>query len=351
MTPFDLASGLPLSLGLRIGIAVVTVLAARRQDVARRVAFLGSATASLATGLVAAQVLGTGTRVKGVLYLHQASEFSLGYSIDGLSAWFLLVLSVVAVPIAFFSLGYIGGPHWSRRSAFLGVMFNVLLGAVELVFVADDLITFLCGWELMTLATAALVVTEHEERTTRRAAYLYLVMSHLATGFLIAGFLMLASAYGSLSFATLLSGGTAIRTDTRHLVRVLFHWVWREGRHHPAPCLVTRGAPGRAHQHLRADVGRPHQDRHLRHRAGLCIWARCAAAVVGRDRAGHRRSVSRAGRPLCADAARSQTPPGVSQHRKHRDHSPGPWRGDDRRCVRPADLATVGLAAGLCTTC
>jgi hydrogenase-4 component B len=210
VTPFDLASGLPLSLGLRIGIAVVTVLAARRQDVARRVAFLGSATASLATGLVAAQVLGTGTRVKGVLYLHQASEFSLGYSIDGLSAWFLLVLSVVAVPIAFFSLGYIGGPHWSRRSAFLGVMFNVLLGAVELVFVADDLITFLCGWELMTLATAALVVTEHEERTTRRAAYLYLVMSHLATGFLIAGFLMLASAYGSLSFATLLSGGTAI---------------------------------------------------------------------------------------------------------------------------------------------
>ena len=110
---------------------------------ARRVAFLGSAAASLATGLVAAQVLGTGTPVKGVLYVHQASEFSLGYSIDGLSAWFLLVLSVVAVPIALLSLGYIGGPRWSRRSAFLGVGFNVLLGAVEGVFLADDLIAFL----------------------------------------------------------------------------------------------------------------------------------------------------------------------------------------------------------------
>jgi hydrogenase-4 component B len=205
-----MASGLPLALALRIGITAVIVLTAKRRDLARRVAFLGSAAASLATGLVAAAVLGTGTPVKGVLYVHQASGFALEYSIDGLSAWFLLVLSVVAVPIAFFSLGYIGGPHWRRRSAFLGVAFNVLIGAVELVFVASDLVTFLCAWELMTLATAALVATDHEERACRRAAYRYLVMAHLGTGFLIAGFLTLASLSGSVSFDTLLSGGLAI---------------------------------------------------------------------------------------------------------------------------------------------
>jgi hydrogenase-4 component B len=210
VTLFDLASGLPLALALRIGFAAATVLAAPRRGVARRVAFLGSAVASLVTGLVAARFLVTGTPVNGVLLVQSASGFSLGYSIDGLSAWFLLVLSVVAVPIAIFSLGYVGGPHWSRRSVFLGVTFNVLLGAVELVFVANDLVTFLCAWELMTLATAALVVTDHEERASRRAAYLYLVMSHLGTGFLIAGFLMLASLYDSLSFATLLSGNLAI---------------------------------------------------------------------------------------------------------------------------------------------
>ncbi len=84
--------------------------------------------------------------------------------------------------------------------------FNVLVGAVELVFVAGDAITFLFAWELMTLATAGLVTTEHEDRDTRRAAYLYLVMSHVATGCLIAGFLVLGSASGSVSFSTLLSG-------------------------------------------------------------------------------------------------------------------------------------------------
>ena len=55
--PLDLASGLPFALALRIGIAAVTILTAPRRGVARRVAFLGSAAASLATGSMAAQVL------------------------------------------------------------------------------------------------------------------------------------------------------------------------------------------------------------------------------------------------------------------------------------------------------
>jgi hydrogenase-4 component B len=248
--PLDLASGLPFALALRIGIAAVTVLTAPRRGVARRVAFLGSAVASLATGLVAALVLGSGAPFNGVLFVHQASGLSLGYSIDGLSAWFLLVLAIVAVPIAIFSLGYVRGPHWSRRSVFLGVTFNVLLGAVELVFVAGDLVTFLCAWELMTLATAALVATEHEARASRRAAYLYLVMSHLGTGLLIAGFLMLASVYGSLSFATLLSGGTAIE-PIRHILFAFFFLgfgvkagivplhVWLPEAHPAAPTSIS----------------------------------------------------------------------------------------------------------------
>jgi hydrogenase-4 component B len=249
VTVFDPTTGLPLALALRIGIAILTVLV-RRPGVARRVAFLGSAVASFATGAVAARVLGTGRPVNGVLFVHQASGFSLGYSIDGLSAWFLVVLSVVAVPIAFFSLGYVGSPHWSRRSVFLGVAFNVLLGAVELVFVAADLITFLFAWELMTLSTAALVATEHESRASRRAAYLYLVMSHLGTGFLIAGFLMLASVYGSFSFATLLSGGVEV-APIRHILFAFFFLgfgvkagivplhVWLPEAHPAAPTSIS----------------------------------------------------------------------------------------------------------------
>jgi hydrogenase-4 component B len=145
----------------------------------------------------------------GVLFVHRASGFSLGYTLDALSGWFLIVLALLAVPIAIYSLGYAGHGHLRQRSVFLGVGFNVLLCAVEGVFVAGDVITFLGAWELMTLATAALVVTDHEDRANRRAAYLYLVMSHVGTGCLIAGFLWVASLSGSLAFPDLLAGGVA----------------------------------------------------------------------------------------------------------------------------------------------
>ncbi len=126
----------------------------------------------------------------------------------------------------------------------------VLLGAVELVFAAGDAVTFLCAWELMTLATAALVVTEHEERACRRAAYLYLVMSHVGTGCLIGGFLSMASMTGSLSFATILSGEAALPLARSGLFALFFlgfgikagivplH-VWLPEAHPAAPSSIS----------------------------------------------------------------------------------------------------------------
>jgi len=198
--------GLPLALAIRIAVVTIAVLAGRRRRLTRRVAFVGAAVASMVTAATSVTVLYTGDAAHGAWLVHRASGLSLTYAVDGLSAWFLIVLSAIAIPVAIFSLGYVAHPHYERRSVFLGAAFNVLLGAVEMVFSANDAIAFLFAWELMTLATAALVVTEHEQRTHRRAAYLYLVMSHVGTGCLIAGFLMLAAGAGSTSFPALFGG-------------------------------------------------------------------------------------------------------------------------------------------------
>jgi hydrogenase-4 component B len=209
MISFGLAAGLPVALAIRIASIALTVVLCRHRHVARRIAFLGSAMASVVTGVTAALVMQAGAPLHGVLLIHRASQFSFTYAVDGLAAWFLLVLSVVGAPIAVYSLGYIAHPPYHQRSTFIGAAFNVLLGSVELVFVAADAITFLFAWELMTLASAALVTTDHEAGASRRAAYLYLVMSHVGTGCLIAGFLTLASMAGSVSFSMLLSAHAA----------------------------------------------------------------------------------------------------------------------------------------------
>jgi hydrogenase-4 component B len=206
---------------VRAAVVVVALLLRRRRELVRRVAFGGAALASAIAGFTAAATLGSSAALRGVFFVHHASGFSLSYSIDPLSAWFLIVLSILAVPIAIFSIGYARHPPLDGRSVFLGIAFNVLLFSVELVFIAGDVIAFLFAWELMTLSTAALVATEYEIAQTRGAAYLYLVMSHVGTGSLIAAFFILASASESVSFSTLLSGGL-LSGPLRDFVFLLF---------------------------------------------------------------------------------------------------------------------------------
>jgi hydrogenase-4 component B len=239
----------PLAFGVRLGSVVVSLALAGRSRWCRALAFSGSVAASVLTGLAALAALSGRTSLEGVLFTHTPSGLSAGYSITPLSAWFLLVLALLAVPIAVYSVAYLGHGALRHRSAFVGAGFNVLLGAIEGVFIADGVIGFLLAWEVMTLASAALVATEHRRRDSRRAALVYLVMSHVGTGCLVAGFFMLASLSGSYSFAQALS--CSLGGSSRDVLFVLFFLgfgvkagaiplhVWLPEAHPTAPTNIS----------------------------------------------------------------------------------------------------------------
>src|SRR5262249_39495792 len=65
-----------------------------------------------------------------------------------------------------------------------------------LVFTASNAFFFLIAWEIMALTAYCLVSFEHEKSETRNAGVLYFVMSHIGTGCLILGFLLLFQAAG-----------------------------------------------------------------------------------------------------------------------------------------------------------
>jgi hydrogenase-4 component B len=196
---------LPGVIAIRAAVILLALLT-RRPATRRWLLFGGSIAASLLSAQLGLSVLGGAQAADGVLFVHGASGFSVGYGIDPLSAWFLVVLGALVVPVALFSIGYLDHGVLAGRSTYIGIAFNVLAGAVELVFVTNDGVGFLCAWEMMTLATAALVAVEHERREHRRAAYLYLALSHLATGCTMAAILALAAVSGSFAFADMLSG-------------------------------------------------------------------------------------------------------------------------------------------------
>src|SRR5688572_3745236 len=119
MIGLDPALGVDAVVAIRVAVVVAALLLRRRRELVRRLMFGGAALASTIAGLTAAAVLGSGDPSRGVFFVHHASGFSLDYSIDPLSAWFLLVLSTLAMPIAIFSIGYVRHPPLDGRSVFL----------------------------------------------------------------------------------------------------------------------------------------------------------------------------------------------------------------------------------------
>lgn len=245
-----MSAAFPLALALHAAGVALALALRRRPAACRTAAFAAAASGSLASLAAALGVLASGRRASGVLFANAAAGASLGYTVDPLSAWFLLTLGVVAIPAAVYSIGYLAHAIAPGRTAFVAAAFNVLLASVEAVFAADGVLGFLVAWELMSLATAALVATNHESRPSRRSAFLYLAMSHLGTGCLVAGFFRLAAASATLAFADVLSGAPAAAAG-RGMLFLLFlvgfgvkagvvplH-VWLPEAHPAAPSSVS----------------------------------------------------------------------------------------------------------------
>ena len=142
----------------------------------------------------------------------------LSLAIDGLSAYFLLVISLVAVAAAVYGPAYLrthspgAGP--ARQAAQVFAL-NVFLGSMALVCCAGDALTFLLSWEGMTLASYVLVVSDDRDGEHARAGLLYMVMAHGGTALLLVAFLALTEQAGAFDFAALRIAAGGLDDATR----------------------------------------------------------------------------------------------------------------------------------------
>src|ERR1035437_3357636 len=115
---------------------------------------------------------------------------------DALGSFFGLIVSLLAFALSLYSLGYARGFYGRKNVGVLGAFFNLMLLATTLVVMADNAFFFLMVWEIMALSAYCLVSFEHEKPETRSAGVLYFVMSHIGTGCIMLGFLLLFQASG-----------------------------------------------------------------------------------------------------------------------------------------------------------
>jgi hydrogenase-4 component B len=182
------------------GVGMLGSLAAlRRERLANLVGF-GSATAASVCGIGAALLALIGEPGQGTaafeLWPSPIPSVKLALKLDPLSAFFVLIVSVLGLALSVYSFGYVRGFYGRKSVGALGAFYNALLLATTLVFAAANAFFFLIAWEIMALSAYALVSFEHEKTETRNAGVLFFIMSHIGTGCLILGFLLLFQASG-----------------------------------------------------------------------------------------------------------------------------------------------------------
>lgn len=121
--------------------------------------------------------------------------------VDGLGAFFLLTLSLLALAVSVYALAYVREYEGHPGFRALGPLYNAFILSMALVIAAGNAFFFLVAWELMALTSFFLVVFRHEDAAVRRAGFIYLVMAHAGTACIAAAFLLVYRHTGTLDFA------------------------------------------------------------------------------------------------------------------------------------------------------
>lgn len=199
-------TALSLTLALLVVLAVVPVLAAQMPAGGRRlpVGMIVHGGALLAALVFAA--CGLGALLGGPVAprpLMPGSFAPLLLALDGLSAWFLMLLGLVGACSALFALS-----HANQAPVRVLAAYPLFLAAMALTLLAADGFTLLLGFEAMSLASWALVAAEHDRAQdrgagNRGAARLYLVFAILSGICLVPAIGLLAAPGGDVSFAAI----------------------------------------------------------------------------------------------------------------------------------------------------
>jgi len=251
MTPIELFA---LAMIALVSTSVLTLLTADRRNVAGGINLAGTLVASLAMIWLAGRALLAGPVEFGFGGLRVLGlTAQLNFHIDGLSAVFVILISVLVPLSALYGIGYLGHyRHESLRRYFFP--FPFFAAGMLAVVTTCDWFWFLVFWEVMTLASYFLVIFESDNRENLSAGFIYFFMTHLTSAGLMVAVMFLSHRTGSFAFSALpeLLGTLAQMSPFGlHLLLLLFFvafgtkagmypfGIWLPAAHPAAPASVS----------------------------------------------------------------------------------------------------------------
>jgi len=176
---------------------------------------------------------------------------SLSLRVDPLAAFFVLLISGIALLCSIYALGYVNHYYRKYNLGVLGFFYNAFVASMILVVTAGHALFFLVVWEIMSLTSYFLVIYEHHEEKNIKAGTLYFIMTHIGTAFIVLAFLVAYLETGAFDFGAIKGGIAAASPFARNVIFISaligfgakagiipFH-IWLPGAHPAAPSHVS----------------------------------------------------------------------------------------------------------------
>ncbi len=128
---------------------------------------------------------------------------SFNFNIDNLSAFFIMIISLVAIIVSIFSYTYMSHYFSKKNISVFGCLYNLFIVSMVLLVSSSNLLLFLVFWELMSLVSFFLVIYEHEKEDVQKAGRIYIIMTYTGTACITAAFALIAAYTGSFNMSSI----------------------------------------------------------------------------------------------------------------------------------------------------
>ncbi len=135
---------------------------------------------------------------------------TLALRADGFAGLFLFVTGLVYLPVSIFSARYIEKYRTEYSLRYFSVLYHALFASIVLVLIAGDAISFLSGWEAMSILSYLLVAYERDHGSSSHAAFVMLAMSEAGTIAVVVALILIGRVAGTLDFARLGAAPSAL---------------------------------------------------------------------------------------------------------------------------------------------
>jgi len=157
--------------------------------------------------------------LKATIYASAVPNIGLSITIDRLSAFFILMLSILVFCVSIYSIGYASHYYGKKNTGLFNFLYAFFILSMVFVMAADNAAFFLIAWEAMAVVSYLLVVFESEDAEVRKAGLIYVVMTHIGTAFLMIAFMIIYSQTGSFA---IFGSSAELSSQAKNIVFVLF---------------------------------------------------------------------------------------------------------------------------------